>query len=61
MLASRKIAAVAVTAAAVFGSAGVAPFADEIVESLEAGDYYAVFAQEKEGGAIPAPCGTRLE
>ena len=25
------------------------------------GEYYASFAQEKEGGAIPAPCGTRLE
>jgi hypothetical protein len=25
------------------------------------GQYYAVFAQEKEGGTIPAPCGTRLE
>lgn len=31
-------------------SAGVAP-----------GDVYSVFAQEKEGGSIPAPCGTRLE
>ena len=91
MLASRKIAAVAVTAAAVFGSAGVAPadepaadtascmglgsafygqfapaqraFVADYVNGLEgpAGDYYAVFAQEKEGGAIPAPCGTRLE
>jgi len=26
-----------------------------------AGDIYQVFAQEKEGGSIPAPCGTRLE
>ena len=25
------------------------------------GEYYVSFAQEKEGGAIPAPCGTRLE
>lgn len=25
------------------------------------GSTYTVFAQEKEGGAIPAPCGTRLE
>ncbi len=25
------------------------------------GDTYAVFAQEKEGGSIPSPCGTRLE
>jgi hypothetical protein len=25
------------------------------------GPYYAVFAQEKEGGTIPAPCGTRIE
>ena len=25
------------------------------------GAVYVVFAQEKEGGAIPAPCGTRIE
>ena len=25
------------------------------------GEYYVHFAQEKEGGAISAPCGTRLE
>ena len=25
------------------------------------GATYTVFAQEKEGGAIPAPCGTRIE
>ena len=25
------------------------------------GTTYAVFAQEKEGGTIPAPCGTRIE
>ena len=25
------------------------------------GEYYREFAQEKEGGTIPAPCGTRLE
>lgn len=25
------------------------------------GQYYVGFAQEKEGGTIPAPCGTRLE
>jgi hypothetical protein len=25
------------------------------------GEYYVGFAQEKEGGAIPAPCGTRIE
>ena len=25
------------------------------------GSVYRVFAQEKEGGAIPAPCGTRIE
>jgi hypothetical protein len=25
------------------------------------GATYSFFAQEKEGGAIPAPCGTRLE
>jgi hypothetical protein len=30
-------------------------------QDLPAGDVYRVFAQEKEGGAIPAPCGTRLE
>lgn len=26
-----------------------------------AGAYYTLFAQEKEGGSIPAPCGTRIE
>jgi len=26
-----------------------------------AGSTYSTFAQEKEGGSIPAPCGTRLE
>jgi hypothetical protein len=26
-----------------------------------AGEYYTLFAQEKEGGTIPSPCGTRLE
>jgi len=25
------------------------------------GQHYRVFAQEKEGGAIPSPCGTRIE
>jgi hypothetical protein len=25
------------------------------------GEHYRIFAQEKEGGAIPAPCGTRIE
>lgn len=25
------------------------------------GAYYVLFAQEKEGGSIPAPCGTRIE
>jgi hypothetical protein len=25
------------------------------------GEHYRVFAQEKEGGSIPAPCGSRLE
>lgn len=25
------------------------------------GQYYLEFAQEKEGGTIPAPCGTRIE
>jgi len=25
------------------------------------GGTYAMFAQEKEGGSIPAPCGTRIE
>lgn len=37
-----------------------------VIDSAQAdgsapGGTYAVFAQEKEGGAIPAPCGTRLE
>jgi hypothetical protein len=91
MLISRKIAAVALTAASVFGSAAVASaqepaaetascmglgsafygqfapqqraFVALYVNDLEgpAGDYYTLFAQEKEGGAIAAPCGTRLE
>jgi hypothetical protein len=25
------------------------------------GQHYRIFAQEKEGGAIPAPCGARIE
>jgi hypothetical protein len=25
------------------------------------GQYYRTFAQEKEGGSIPSPCGTRIE
>lgn len=25
------------------------------------GGYYVIFAQEKEGGSIPYPCGTRIE
>ena len=25
------------------------------------GEHYRTFAQEKEGGAIPSPCGTRIE
>jgi hypothetical protein len=25
------------------------------------GEHYRVFAQEKEGGSIPSPCGTRME
>jgi hypothetical protein len=25
------------------------------------GEHYRVFAQEKEGGSIPSPCGTRIE
>ena len=38
-------------------------FVADFVNGLEgpAGEYYRVFAQEKEGGTIPAPCGTRLE
>lgn len=38
-------------------------FVAQFVNDLEGppGAYYAVFAQEKEGGAILAPCGTRLE
>ena len=38
-------------------------FVAHFVNGLDgpAGDYYTVFAQEKEGGAIPAPCGTRIE
>lgn len=38
-------------------------FVADFVNGLEgpAGAYYTVFAQEKEGGTIPAPCGTRLE
>jgi len=38
-------------------------FVADFVNGLEgpAGEYYTVFAQEKEGGTIPAPCGTRIE
>ena len=38
-------------------------FVAAFVNGLEGpgGAYYAVFAREKEGGSIPAPCGTRLE
>jgi hypothetical protein len=91
MLASRRIAAIALATASVLGSAATAPaqepaadaascmglgssfygqfapeqraFVAQFVNSLEgpAGDYYTLFAQEKEGGAIPAPCGTRIE
>lgn len=30
-------------------------------EGVPPGSVYSTFAAEKEGGAIPAPCGTRLE
>jgi hypothetical protein len=30
-------------------------------QGLPPGAVYSTFAEEKEGGAIPAPCGTRLE
>ena len=38
-------------------------FVAAFVNGLEgpSGEYYTVFAQEKEGGSIPAPCGTRIE
>ena len=38
-------------------------FVADFVNGLEdpAGEYSRVFRQEKEGGTIPAPCGTRLE
>ena len=38
-------------------------FVAEFVNGVEgpSGEYYTVFAQEKEGGSIPAPCGTRIE
>jgi hypothetical protein len=38
-------------------------FVAHFVNDLEGppGEYYVAFAQEKEGGTIPAPCGTRLE
>ena len=38
-------------------------FVAEYVNGLDgpAGDYYTTFAQEKEGGSIPEPCGTRIE
>jgi len=34
---------------------------DSAADGATPGDTYAFFAQEKEGGTIPAPCGTRLE
>lgn len=41
----------------------VAAFVIDDAQSSAAapGATYAVFAREKEGGSIPAPCGTRLE
>jgi hypothetical protein len=38
-------------------------FVADFVNELEGapGAYYVLFAREKEGGAIPAPCGTRIE
>ena len=37
----------------------VALFVNELPGT--SGEYYVDFAQEKEGGSIPAPCGTRIE
>lgn len=38
-------------------------FVAHYVNEMEgpAGAYYTLFAQEKEGGSIPAPCGARIE
>jgi hypothetical protein len=38
-------------------------FVAQYVNDLEGpgGTYYTLFAQEKEGGGIPAPCGTKIE
>jgi hypothetical protein len=30
-------------------------------EGIPPGETYSMFGQEKEGGSIPSPCGTRLE
>jgi hypothetical protein len=32
-----------------------------VIQDGPAGAVFSVFGQEKEGGAIPSPCGTRLE
>ena len=32
-----------------------------IEEGVAPGETYSTFGQEKEGGSIPSPCGTRLE
>ena len=40
--------------------AGVAHLVKEFFGPVP-GEHYRVFAQEKEGGSIPSPCGTRIE
>jgi len=40
--------------------AGVALIVKDSISEIP-GDHYRIFAQEKEGGSIPAPCGTRIE
>jgi hypothetical protein len=41
----------------------VSLFVNEIAmtEGVPPGETYSTFGQEKEGGSIPSPCGTRLE
>jgi hypothetical protein len=41
----------------------VSAFVNEVAfeAGVPPGETYSLFGQEKEGGSIPAPCGTRLE
>lgn len=38
----------------------VAPIVKDDISEVP-GEHYRLFAQEKEGGSLPSPCGTRIE